>query len=77
MQESTEGKRDWLNVAEMAAVMGLSEMTLYRAIANGEFPAVRIGRRLFIPARLPDQLAEAAISTGRVVTAAEVAGEAS
>jgi excisionase family DNA binding protein len=77
MQESTEGKRDWLNVAEMAEVMGVSEMTLYRAIANGEFPAVRIGRRLFIPARLLDQLAEAAISTGRVVTAAEFSGEAS
>ncbi|GAA3144750.1 excisionase family DNA binding protein [Kribbella aluminosa] len=77
MQESTEGKPDWLNVAEMAKQLGMAEMTLYRAIAAGEFPAVRIGRRLFIPARVLERMAEAAISTGRVVTAADFCGEAS
>jgi excisionase family DNA binding protein len=77
MQEPNEGKRQWLNVAEMAAELGIAEMTLYRAIAAGEFPAVRIGRRLFIPARVLDRMAEAAISSGRVVTAAEFCGEAS
>ncbi|TCO45206.1 hypothetical protein EV646_109381 [Kribbella antiqua] len=55
----------------------MAEMTLYRAIAAGEFPAVRIGRRLVIPARVLDRMGEAAISTGRVVTAAEFCGEAS
>ncbi|TCC48063.1 DNA-binding protein [Kribbella pittospori] len=77
MQESNEGKRQWLNVAEMAKELGIAEMTLYRAIAAGEFPAVRIGRRLFIPARVLDRMAETAIATGRVVTAAEFCGEAS
>lgn len=77
MQKSHEAKRQWLNVADVAAELGMAEMTLYRAIAAGEFPAVRIGRRLVIPARVLDRMGEAAISTGRVVTAAEFCGEAS
>ncbi|NOL44364.1 helix-turn-helix domain-containing protein [Kribbella sandramycini] len=57
--------------------MGMSEMTLYRAIAAGEFPAVRIGRRLLVPARVLERMAELAISTGREVSAAEISGQAS
>ncbi len=77
MQEEGKARRDWLSIAEMARELGLSEMTLYRAIAANEFPAVRIGRRLFIPARVLDRMAAAALATGRVVSAAEFCGEAS
>ena len=52
MTDTKEAKRDWLSIAEMARALGIAEMTLYRVIAAGEFPAVRIGRRLFIPARV-------------------------
>nr|WP_272954734.1 helix-turn-helix domain-containing protein [Kribbella sandramycini] len=66
-----------MSVADVARSMGMSEMTLYRAIAAGEFPAVRIGRRLLVPARVLERMAELAISTGREVSAAEISGQAS
>jgi excisionase family DNA binding protein len=75
MSDTREAKRDWLSIAEMARALGIAEMTLYRVIAAGEFPAVRIGRRLFIPARVLDQMTEAALTTGRVVSAADFCGE--
>jgi len=64
-------RREWLSIAELAKELGMSQMTLYRVIAAGEFPAVRIGRRLFVPARVLDQLAESALSTGQLVSAAD------
>jgi excisionase family DNA binding protein len=67
----SEPGRKWLSIAELASELGMSQMTLYRVIAAGEFPAVRIGRRLFIPARVLDEMFEAALSTGRTVTAAD------
>jgi excisionase family DNA binding protein len=76
MSETQEVQRDWLNVAEMADRLGMAEMTLYRVIAAGQFPAVRIGRRLFIPAKVLDRMTDAALSTGRVVSAADFCGEA-
>lgn len=65
-------KRSWLSIAELAAELGMSQMTLYRVIAAGEFPAVRIGRRLFVPATVLDQMGEAALATGGTVTAADL-----
>lgn len=77
MTDTKEAKREWLSIAEMAHALGIAEMTLYRVIAAGEFPAVRIGRRLFIPARVLERMTEAALSTGRVVCAADFCGEGS
>jgi excisionase family DNA binding protein len=34
----------FLTVAEVAAVMRVSKMTVYRLVHNGELPAVRVGR---------------------------------
>ncbi|WP_433019951.1 helix-turn-helix domain-containing protein [Kribbella sp. CA-294648] len=66
-----EGHRKFLSVAGAAEALGLSEMTLYRVIAANSFPAVRIGRRLFIPSQALDDLATAAIASGGVVDAAD------
>ena len=49
----------------------MSQMTLYRAIAAGEFPAVRIGRRLVVPARVLEDMAAAALATGTTVDTAD------
>ena len=74
------GERRWLSVAELARELGMSQMTLYRVIAAGQFPAVRIGRRLVVPARVLEDMAAAALATGMAVTAlggptvSEVAG---
>jgi excisionase family DNA binding protein len=64
-------ERRWLSVAELAVELGMSPMTLYRAIAAGEFPAVRIGRRLVVPARVLEDMADAALSTGTTVDTAD------
>lgn len=63
--------RQWLTIREFASLAGISTMTIYRLIEADEFPAVRIGRRLFVPARLLDDLANAAVARGRVVTATD------
>lgn len=63
--------RKFLSIAAAAEMLGLSEMTLYRLIQANTFPAVRVGRRLFIPGQALDDMAAAAIATGSVVDAAD------
>jgi excisionase family DNA binding protein len=64
--------RKWLSIAEAAHELGLGQMTLYRVIAAGRFPAVRISEgRIVVPARALDELAERALSSGRLVDAAD------
>lgn len=42
--------RTTITVAEAAPLLGLHPETLYDAIARGDMPAIRVGRRLAIPA---------------------------
>ena len=49
------------SVGEAAQLLGVSAMTLYRAIAEGEFPAVRIRKRLIVPAGFVDELLKAGV----------------
>lgn len=63
--------RTFLSVAETARLLGMSEMTLYRAISAGEFPAVRIRGRLIVPARAIEEMVEATLATGRPVDTAD------
>ena len=58
-------------MAELARELGMSQMTLYRVIAAGRFPAVRIGRRLVVPARVLEDMADAALATGSTVDSAD------
>lgn len=39
----------FLTVAEVAAVMRLSKMTVYRLVHSGELSAIRVGRSLRVP----------------------------
>jgi excisionase family DNA binding protein len=57
----------FLSVPQVARLLGTSKMTIYRAIAAGEFPAVRIRGRLIIPARALDAMAEAAVAEQTVI----------
>ena len=50
------------SVAEVAEIFRMSSMTVYRAIAAGEFPAVRIRGRWIVPARAVEELIDAAMS---------------
>lgn len=67
---ATEQRR-FYSVAEVARMFGMSTMTVYRAIADGEFPAVKIRGRLIVPAKALDAMVEAATSTQGVVEAAD------
>ena len=62
--------RRFYSVAEGARLLGLSEMTLYRAISEGQFPAVRIRGRLIIPAKAIDDMTATAVDARGVVDAA-------
>lgn len=58
------------SVAQVARMLGMSPMTLYRAIAAGEFPAVRVRGRLIVPARALDAMVDAAVAELTEVDAA-------
>jgi excisionase family DNA binding protein len=46
-----------MNVEEAGEMLGISRRSAYRAAANGDLPALRIGRRLLVPtAQLLDLL---------------------
>jgi excisionase family DNA binding protein len=51
MSKSTDGLHEvrFLTVAEVAAVMRVSKMTVYRMVHSGELPAVRVGRSFRVP----------------------------
>ncbi|MGH3614937.1 MAG: helix-turn-helix domain-containing protein [Pseudonocardia sp.] len=62
-------RSQFLSVAEQAVELGVSEVTLYRAIKAGEFPAVRIRGRLIIPVGAVQAMVDAALAGGTAVDA--------
>lgn len=43
------GQVAFLTVAEVATVMRVSKMTVYRLVHSGELPAVRVGKSFRVP----------------------------
>jgi excisionase family DNA binding protein len=62
-------------VREAARLLRCDPATLYRAIREDAFPAVRLRTRYVVPAKAIDQLASQAIETGSVVDVAKIAAE--
>src|SRR6266536_5753186 len=58
-------------VSETANMLRTSAITMYRAINDGEFPAVRVRGRLIVPAKVIDALIEAAVATHSLVDPAD------
>jgi len=55
----------FLTVAEVAAVMRVSKMTVYRLVHAGELPAVRVGRSFRVPEQaVHDYLNDAFVEAG-------------
>jgi excisionase family DNA binding protein len=50
-----ESKPEFLTVAEVAATLRVSDMTIYRLITGGEIRALKVGRSYRIPAEALDQ----------------------
>jgi excisionase family DNA binding protein len=49
MTSEQPGRVRFLTVAEVAEVMRVSKMTVYRLLHSGEMPAVRVGRSFGVP----------------------------
>jgi excisionase family DNA binding protein len=48
---STTSGSQFLTVAEVASLMRVSKMTVYRLVHTGELPAVRVGRSFRVHAK--------------------------
>ena len=53
-----QGRTQFLTVAEVAALMRVSKMTVYRLVHSGELPAVRVGRSFRVHAKAVHDLLE-------------------
>ncbi|MGH4010809.1 MAG: helix-turn-helix domain-containing protein [Pseudonocardiaceae bacterium] len=62
-------------VAETAALLRVDTATIYRAIREDAFPAIRVRSRYVIPAAAVEQLATRAAETGGCVDVAAIAAE--
>jgi excisionase family DNA binding protein len=56
-----------LSMNEAAAMLGVSRMTVDRAIKSGEFPSVRFRRTYKVPRAFIEQLLQAAVAGQQVV----------
>lgn len=55
----------FLTVAEVAAVMRVSKMTVYRLVHSGHLPAIRVGRSFRVPEQaVHDYLRESYVGVG-------------
>jgi excisionase family DNA binding protein len=60
MGQDTLSSPATVSVTEAGRILGIARNTAYAAVARGELPAVRIGRRLLVPtARLHEMLGTA------------------
>ena len=62
-------------VAEAASLLRVDPATLYRAIRDDGFPAIRVRSRYVIPAVAVDRLAADAVESGGCVDVAAMAAE--
>jgi excisionase family DNA binding protein len=72
-QISVDRRLVFYTVAEAAALLRVDRATLYRAIREDAFPAVRVRSRYVIPASAVEEMAAQAVSTGACVDVAAIA----
>ncbi len=54
----------FLTVAEVASLMRVSKMTVYRLVHNGDLPAIRVGRSFRVPEQaVHDYLRDSFVAT--------------
>jgi excisionase family DNA binding protein len=69
------GSPAFYTVAEAARLLRVTPATIYRAIREDAFPAVRIRTRYVIPAAAVDRLAAEAAESGGCVDVAQMAAQ--
>jgi len=63
-QEQNFSNVNFLTVQEVAGLMRVSKMTVYRMVHAGELPAVRFGRSYRVPANAVESLLKSAVVDG-------------
>ncbi|WP_427129382.1 helix-turn-helix domain-containing protein [Pseudarthrobacter sp. S9] len=66
--EANFSKARFLTVAEVAELMRVSKMTVYRLVHSGEMPAVRFGRSYRVPENAVEQYVKGAVVDGHTET---------
>jgi excisionase family DNA binding protein len=69
-QDGKESPR-FYSVRHAARILGVSPMTVYRAIHDGSFPAIRVRGRFAVPAKAIDEIEASAFKTQPVVDATD------
>lgn len=69
-QDDRESPR-FYSVHRAARILGVSPMTVYRAINEGAFPAIRVRNRFAVPAKAIDEMEAAALEKRSVVNSAD------
>ncbi|MPY79008.1 MAG: helix-turn-helix domain-containing protein [Actinophytocola sp.] len=54
------GQVQFLTVAEVASLMRVSKMTVYRLVHSGELPALRVGKSFRVPEKAVHEYLESA-----------------
>ena len=67
--------KTFYTVAETARLLRVDAATIYRAIREDAFPAIRVRSRYVVPAVAIEELAAQAAKTGRCVDVAAMAAE--
>lgn len=70
-----DGERIFYTVSEAAAMLRVDPATIYRAIRDDAFPAVRLRSRCVIPVAAIDAMIEQAARTGTCVDVVAMARE--
>ena len=56
------GNKKYISIAELAKILGISRIAVYKKIKKGEIEAVRIGRSFAIPEKYAEVILGKAIS---------------
>jgi excisionase family DNA binding protein len=72
---NSAGSPAFYTVPEAARVLRVTSATIYRAIRDDAFPAVRIRTRYVIPAAAVDRMAAEAAESGGCVDVAQMAAQ--
>ena len=55
--------RSFYTIDETAKILKVSRITIHRKLRTGEIPAVRVGRRVLVPALYFEQLTQSAFQS--------------
>jgi excisionase family DNA binding protein len=61
-QSATTVRRRTRTLAEASVILGLSRSAAYEAVARGEIPTIRIGKRILVPAVALEQMLDECVA---------------